>query len=103
MLDNKLFLIGFGAFYAMIITIIALFFSIKLFNFLNKFNNREYNLKIIALILSIFIWILVIAIFWNISWKFPIDDSLWNFFASSHLLVMWLTLTIYFKKNRKGH
>lgn len=102
MLSNKFFLIGFGGFYAVAITLIALFFSKKVFRFLNKFNNEdngEYTIKIIALFFSTFIWIFVIAIFWNISWRLPIDNNLWNYFSSSHLIIMWLTLIFYFRKN----
>ncbi|WP_278491693.1 hypothetical protein [Acinetobacter gyllenbergii] len=105
MLSNKFFLIGFGAIYAIIITLAALFFSKKAFYFLIALRNKNKGdsvVKIIALFISTLVWVLVTTIFWNISWRLPIDDSLWNYFSSSHLIVMWFTLVIYFKKNRSG-
>lgn len=92
---------GLGAFYGFMVILISIYFAEKTFNFLNK-NKRDRIAKIIALFSSTIIWVLVIAISWNISWRFPIDDSLWSYFSSSHLIVMWFTLIFYFKKNRSA-
>ncbi|WP_157786585.1 hypothetical protein [Acinetobacter haemolyticus] len=103
MFSSKFFLIGAGAIYGVLITLIAIFFSKGVLNYLNNYADRKngmYSIKLLAVLLTIIVWICIIALFWKISWSFPIDDDLWSYFSGLHGISIWLTLVIYFRIKR---
>lgn len=90
--------------YGVIITIIALFFARRIFRIFIQYSSNtkfKYSLKWFALFFSIAVWLITILVFWWISWKFPIDDDLWQYFAGLHIISIWLTLIISLKDKNK--